>query len=65
MGNSETAKRVAAELLEKNPNHFRDISKMAKKPRGGKNSPGSFNAETGRLAGKKSALRKKEKKGGV
>jgi general stress protein YciG len=54
-GTSEGARLTARKLLEQNPNHFRELSKKAQKPRGGKNSVGSFSTGSDRAkeAGKR------------
>lgn len=39
---SEGAKRAAKELLAQDPDHFSKMSRMSKKPKGGKHSSGSF-----------------------
>lgn len=41
-GTSKGGKKAAATLLAKDPNHFKNLQKRAKKPRGGAASPGSF-----------------------
>lgn len=60
--NSEAGKETARRMMASNPNYFRDISLKAKKPRGGKNSPGSFDPERARLAGVKSGIVRRAKR---
>lgn len=59
-GTRDGNRKVRDKLLAKNPNYYSELSKKAKKPRGGVHSPGSFTAgsERARLAGKKSKRRK-------
>lgn len=41
-GTSKGGKKAAAKLIAQNPNHYSELSRRAKKPRGGDASPGSF-----------------------
>lgn len=41
-GTTRGGKKAAKTLLAKDPDHFRKLALRAKKPRGGKASPGSF-----------------------
>lgn len=57
-GTKEGARKRAERQIKENPNYFSDLAKLAKKPRGGKNSPGSFSkgsiqaSKAGRKGGK-------------
>jgi general stress protein YciG len=41
-GTKKSTKKTARTLTKDDPNFYSKISKMAKKPRGGQHSPGSF-----------------------
>ncbi len=41
-GTSKGAKKFAQKKLAEDPDYFRNLQRKAKKPRGGKASPGSF-----------------------
>lgn len=51
-GTKEGGRKAAATNLAKDPNFYSNISKKAKH-KGGKNSPGSFDSQRARAAGRK------------
>lgn len=62
-GTKDGARKARDKLLAKNPNHYSDISKKAKKARGGKAYKHSFqnNVELAKIAGAKGG--KKSRRG--
>lgn len=70
-GTREGGLKARAKLLKNNPNYYSELSKKAKKPRGGINSPGSFANDrvrasiAGAKGGRASGIARREKNSGV